>query len=145
MHKSDDEVSSRMHQYFTIMEQCYWADCMIIVAGIWKWKFWYEVLMLETRVPWVQCVSVFFLASTYRYTRYITPPPPLLCNLAGATCASDVQISGCNYIWLYMGPNSLCCVALQFLLFFSVSKSLFIRILLRHVTFYKHFTYIFIL
>ena len=46
---------------------------------------------------------------------------------------------------LYMDPNNLCCVAPHFLLFFLCPMSLSIRILLRHVTFYKHFTYIFIL
>ncbi len=44
-----------------------------------------------------------------------------------------------------MGPNNLCYVTLHFLLFFFCPMSLFIRTLLRHITFYKHFTYIFIL
>ncbi len=42
----------------------------------------------------------------------------------------DFKFTIVPYAGLYMGPNNLCCVALHFLLFFSVS----------HVTFYKNFT-----
>ncbi len=40
-------------------------------------------------------------------------------------------------IGLYMGPNNLCCVTPHFLSFFLCPMSLFIRNLLRHVTFYN--------
>ena len=42
-------------------------------------------------------------------------------------------------VGLYMGPNNFCCVTPPFLLFFLCPMSLFIKNLLRHVTFYKYF------
>ncbi len=45
----------------------------------------------------------------------------------------------CAIQGLYMGPNNLCCVTPHFLLSFLCPMSLFIRILLCHVTFYKYF------
>ncbi len=46
---------------------------------------------------------------------------------------SDFQMSNPG---LYMGLNNLCCVTRHFYCFFSLSHVIFIRILLRHVTFY---------
>ncbi len=59
-------------------------------------------------------------------------------------CYTHMHVASIWVIELYVGPNNLCCVTPHFLLFFLCPVSLFIRMLLHHITFLKYYIYIYI-